>query len=209
VQGAVLVDDPFRGSGFADLRQPLHMSRSGDYDARGLESVPYDLNNYLERLGPDASLKSFAQFAAATAKEDPFAGGGVLDYMPHMPGFAACLADPAAPPDMSGFATAREAHLRIFNAVFAEKQLDALIVPQMRRALGARDGGDSIHETTVNEINIAGLPGVVVPAGYHEGGAPFCLIVVGPKWSEASLLGLAHAYEQATKHRKAPSLTRR
>jgi len=208
-QGAVLVEDPFRGSGFAGLRQPTSLSLSGDYDARGLESVPYDLNKYLERLGPGAALKTFSQFAAATVKEDPFAPDGVLDYMPLMPGFAACLADPVTPPDMSGFVAAREAYLRIFNAVFAEKRLDALIFPQMRGPLGARDGDDSIHETTVNEINIAGLPGVVVPAGYHEGGAPFCLIIVGAQWSEASLLAFAHAYEQATKHRKAPSLRRR
>lgn len=207
-QGAILVEDPFLGSGFAGLRQPTSLSLSGDYDARGLESVPYDLNKYLERLGPDAAIKTFSQFAAAIAKEDPFAPDGVLDYMPLMPGFLACLADPATPPDMSGFVAAREAYLKIFNAVFAEKRLDALIFPQMRSPLASRTGDDIIHETTVNEINIAGLPGVVVPAGYYGSGAPFCLIVVGPQWSEASLLGFAHAYERATKHRRPPSLTR-
>lgn len=203
-QGAVLVEDPFRASGFASLRSPI----SGDYDARGLESVPYDLHKYLERLGPGAALKTFAQFAKATASQDPFARDGVLNYMPLMPGFPACLADPETPPDMASFVAARETHLQIFNAVFAEKKLDALVFPQMRSALASRDGDDGIRETTVNEINIAGLPGVVVPAGYHEGGAPFCLIFVGPQWSEADLLGLAHAYEQATKHRRPPELTR-
>jgi amidase len=204
-QGAVLVEDPFAGSGFAGLRQPIP---GGEYDARGLESVPYDLHKYLERLGPDAALKTFAQFAAATAREDPFAPNGVLNYMPFMPDFPACLADPATPPDMSGFVAVREAYLAIFNKVFAEKKLDALVFPQMRSALGPWDGDDIIHETTVNEINIAGLPGVVVPAGHYEAGAPFSLIIVGPRWSEADLLRLAYAYEQATKHRRPPALTR-
>lgn len=208
-QGAVLVDDPFQGSGFAGLRATVHQGFSGDYDARGLESVPYDLNKYLERLGPDAALKSFAEFARATAAEDPFGPEGVLNYMPFMPDFPACLADPVHPPDMQAFAAAREAYLAIFNKIFAEKKLDALVFPQMRAPLGPWDGDDPIHETTVNEINIAGLPGVVVPAGYYEGGAPFCLIIVGPQWSEANLLGLAYAYEQATRHRRPPFLTHR
>jgi aspartyl-tRNA(Asn)/glutamyl-tRNA(Gln) amidotransferase subunit A len=208
-QGAVLVQDPFRGTGFASLRQTVHHGFAGDYDARGLESVPYDLNKYLERLGPDAALKSFAEFARATAAQDPFGPEGVLNYMPFMPDFPACLADPASPPDMSAFVAAREAYLAIFSKVFAEKKLDALVFPQMRASLGPWDGDDPIHETTVNEINIAGLPGVVVPAGYYDGGAPFCLIIVGPQWSEADLLGLAFAYEQATRHRRPPALTHR
>jgi aspartyl-tRNA(Asn)/glutamyl-tRNA(Gln) amidotransferase subunit A len=157
-------------------------------------------------MGPEVALKTFAEFARATESQDPFAASGVLNYMPLMPGFADCLADPTSPPDMSPFVAAREAYLGIFNEVFAEKTLDALVFPQMREALGPWNGADSIHETTVNEINIAGLPGIVVPAGYYESGAPFCLIVVGPMWSEAKLLGLAHAYEQATRHRKAPAL---
>ncbi len=63
-----------------------------------------------------------------------------------------------------------------------------------------------IQATTVSEINIAGLPGVVVPAGAHAGGAPFCLIFVGRPWSEARLLALAHDYEQATGHWRAARL---
>ena len=202
--GAVLVEDPFAGSGFAALRKPTLPGR--EFDARGLESVPYDLDQYLKRLGPDAALKSFAEFAAATADENPFAPGGVLAFLPDLPQFAACLADPTRPPDLSDFVAAREAYLGIFAEVFARERLDALIFPQMRSALGALHGSDTIHETTVSEINIAGLPGVTVPAGAYRSGAPFCLIVVGPRWSEADILAYAHAYEQATHHRRAPSL---
>ena len=203
--GAVLVEDPFAGSGFADLRTPTVPGT--EYDARGLESLPYDLGRYLARLGPGAAIKTFAEFAAATKAEDPFAPGGVLSYMPLLPGFRACLADPERPPDMSDFIGLREKHLTIFNAVFAAHHLDGLILPQMRESLAAREADDIIHETTVSEINLAGLPGVTFPAGYYASGAPFNLIAVGPLWSEADLIGLAFAYEQATHHRKAPVLS--
>ncbi len=202
--GAVLVEDPFRGSGFADLRKPtapLH-----EFDGRGLESVPYDLEMYLRRLGPKAALKSFAEFADATAAEDAFAPTGVLGFMPSLPQFAACLADPTRPPDMSEFIALKEAYLEIIDDVFTRERLDALIFPQMRDALPPLHGSDTIHETTVGEINIAGLPGVTVPAGYYESGAPFCLIVLGRQWCEADLLAYAYAYEQATKHRRTPVL---
>ena len=203
-QGAVLVEDPFRGSGFADLRTPT--LPSAEFDARGLESVPYDMQKYLERLGPQAALRTFAEFARATAKEDAFGPSGVLSFVSHLPQFAACLADPGRPPDLSEFIAAREAYLAIFDAVFAEARLDALAFPQMRTALPPLHGTDTIRETTVGEINIAGLPGVTVPAGYYESGAPFNLIFVGRMWSEADLLGLAYAYEHATRHRRAPRL---
>jgi aspartyl-tRNA(Asn)/glutamyl-tRNA(Gln) amidotransferase subunit A len=204
-QGAVLVDDPFANSGFADLRKPT--DPAGEFDFRGLESIPYDLEQYLKRLGPDAALKTFAEFAKATAREDAFGDAGVLRTMHMLPAFTAALADPSRPPDMSAFIALREAHLKIFNKVFATQRLDAVVFPQMRSALGPIFGDDIIHETTVSEINIAGLPGVTVPAGYYQSGAPFNLIVVGPMWQEAELLGIAYAYEQATRHRKAPTLT--
>jgi Asp-tRNA(Asn)/Glu-tRNA(Gln) amidotransferase A subunit family amidase len=204
-QGAALVDDPFDGSGFADLRTPTVPGE--EYDARGLESLPYDLGRYLARLGPDAALKTFAEFADATKAEDPFAPGGVLSYLPRLLGFRACLANPTAPPDMSDFIALRERHLTIFNSVFVSHKLDALVMPQMREQLAAREAEDIIHETTVSEINIAGLPGVTFPAGYYASGSPFNLIAVGPLWSEAELIGVAYAYERATRHRKPPALS--
>lgn len=52
--GAVLVDDLFEGSGLADLRKPT--PPLGHFDARGFESIPYDLEEYLQRLGKHAPL---------------------------------------------------------------------------------------------------------------------------------------------------------
>ncbi|MGN6332407.1 MAG: amidase family protein [Motilibacteraceae bacterium] len=51
----------------------------------------------------------------------------------------------------------------------------------------------------------AGCPSVVVPAGYTaQGRRPVGLMLVGPRWGDARLLALAHAYEQATRHRRTP-----
>jgi len=205
-RGAVLVEDPFRGSGFADIGRPV--PGSDHFDARGLESAPYDMQKYLERLGPHAALRSFAEFAATTASQNAFGPSGVLRYLNALPQFAACLADPTTPPDLSDFLAAKVAYLEIFATVMQRGRLDALVFPQMRDPLPPLHGPETIHETTVCEINIAGLPGVTVPAGYHASGAPFGLIFVGPMWSEAMLLSLAYDYECATKHRRAPVLSR-
>jgi aspartyl-tRNA(Asn)/glutamyl-tRNA(Gln) amidotransferase subunit A len=108
---------------------------------------------------------------------------------------------------MSAFIALREKHLAIFNDIFARHRLNAVVFPQMREQLAAREAKDIIHETTVSEINLAGLPGVTFPAGSYASGWPFNLIAVGPQWSEAELLGIAFAYEQATRHRKPPVLS--
>jgi Asp-tRNA(Asn)/Glu-tRNA(Gln) amidotransferase A subunit family amidase len=202
--GAVLVEDPFKGSRFAELRQPT--APLPEFDARGMESVPYDIEQYLQRLGPNAALKTFAEFAAATKAGDAFAGTGVLSYVSNLPQFAACAANPSRPPDLSEFIAVKEAYLRVFDDVVTRERLDALIFPQMRSELPPLHSGKPILETTVGEINIAGLPGITVPAGYYASGAPFCLIIVGHRWSEADLLAYAYAYEQSTRHRRPPVL---
>ena len=76
----------------------------------------------------------------------------------------------------------------------------------MRDELPPLHGAETIHETTVCEINIAGLPAVTIPAGAYPSGAPFNLIFVGPLWSEAELLAFAYDYEAATRYRTAPTL---
>lgn len=204
-QGAILVDDPFAGTAFATLREST--APLPNFDARGMESVPYDLHKYLERLGPDAALKSFSDFAKATEKESAFGPNGVLRFMHTLPQFVASLNAPTTPPDLSDFISLKAQYLRIFDEVFAAHGLDALVFPQMREELPRAKGG-TIQETTVGEINIAGLPAVTLPAGYYRSGAPFGLLFVGKLWSEADLLAYAYAYECATQHRKAPSLSR-
>ena len=202
--GAALVADPFAGSGFAALAQPA--PGLGHYDPRGEESFPYDMERYLRRMGPDASLRSWDAFTRATIAEDPFALGGVLFHLAAMPGFVTCRSDPTSPPDLSAFVAVREKYLATFTDVMARHRLDALVYPQMCRELPPLRGPGAIHETSVCEINIAGLPGVTVPAGTYASGSPFGLIFIGAEWSEAALLALAFCYEQTTRHRRTPSL---
>jgi len=204
-RGAVLVGDPFRDSGFAAVRELTPPLLDGD--ERGMESVPYDLQRYLERLGPQAAINSFAQFLVATAQENPFGPQGVLHYLQNLPDFPPCLAAPTVPPAQPRFVAAKAAYLRILDTVFARERLDALVFPQMRSEVPRFHSGEEIAATTVSEINIAGLPGVTVPAGYYRSGAPFGLIIVGRLWSEPDLLAYAYDYESATRHRRRPTLT--
>jgi amidase len=164
------------------------------------------MQKYLERLGPHAAIKTWRAFVEATRAQDPFAPDGVLPFMHSLPDFVASLQDPLHAPITTAFFALREAYLEIFTDVMREHRLDALVFPQLRDALPPREGSESLHETTVCEINIVGLPGVTVPAGYYPSGTPFGLIFVGPAWSEASLLGMAFDYENATRHRMAPDL---
>ncbi|MCJ8009003.1 amidase family protein [Lederbergia wuyishanensis] len=50
----------------------------------------------------------------------------------------------------------------------------------------------------------AGYPTVIVPAGYVPNGEPFGVSFTGTAFSEETLLKIAYAFEQATKHRKPP-----
>ena len=51
-----------------------------------------------------------------------------------------------------------------------------------------------------------GFPAIQVPMGYTRGGAlPAGITFLGRAWSEATLIKLAYAYEQATHHRHAPA----
>src|SRR5262249_41654097 len=51
-----------------------------------------------------------------------------------------------------------------------------------------------------------GFPAITVPMGYTRGDRlPAGLQFFGRPWSEATLIRLAFAYEQATRHRRPPS----
>jgi aspartyl-tRNA(Asn)/glutamyl-tRNA(Gln) amidotransferase subunit A len=55
-------------------------------------------------------------------------------------------------------------------------------------------------------INIAGLPAISIPAGFAAG-LPIGMQIIGPPFSEETLLKIAYAYEQATEwHRRRPQI---
>jgi aspartyl-tRNA(Asn)/glutamyl-tRNA(Gln) amidotransferase subunit A len=54
-------------------------------------------------------------------------------------------------------------------------------------------------------INVWGLPAISIPCGFTPSGLPIGLQIIGPRWGEAKVLQLAHAYEQATAwHKREP-----
>lgn len=51
-------------------------------------------------------------------------------------------------------------------------------------------------------VNLAGLPGISVPCGFGAGNLPIGLQLLGPQLSDAKLLEIARAYENATEFTK-------
>ena len=54
----------------------------------------------------------------------------------------------------------------------------------------------------------AGYPSIAIPAGYMKNGKPFGITFAGTEFSEGTLIKLAYAFEQASKHRKSPIITK-
>jgi len=58
-------------------------------------------------------------------------------------------------------------------------------------------------------VNLAGLPAISVPCGFSANGLPIGMQLVGKAFDEATILRVAHAYEQATSHhQRKPELVR-
>lgn len=83
-------------------------------------------------------------------------------------------------------------------------QLDALIAPTNGPSW-AIDlvNGDHFGGGSSEAAAISGYPAITVPAGFVQG-LPVGITFFGRAWSEPILIKLAYAFEQATKHRKAP-----
>jgi Asp-tRNA(Asn)/Glu-tRNA(Gln) amidotransferase A subunit family amidase len=68
---------------------------------------------------------------------------------------------------------------------------------------GRRSAGTHSNTAWVNPL---GLPAIVVPGGFYDSGLPFGLEIAAARWRDGDLVGWAFAYEQATLHRRPPSL---
>ena len=89
--------------------------------------------------------------------------------------------------------------------VMARNELDAIMYPTMRRK--AAKIGESQKGNNCYLSARSGLPAITVPAGFTDDGLPVGVELLGRAWDESLLLGLAYAYEQATKHRRPPDFT--
>ena len=89
-----------------------------------------------------------------------------------------------------------------------KNRLDALLAPTGGPAwltdLVNGDGGTVTLPGPSTLAAVAGYPHVTVPMGFYRG-LPIGLSFIGRAWSEPTLIKIAYAYEQATKHRRPPT----
>ena len=192
--GAVIVD-------------PADIATAGQFDESEFAVLLYefkaDLNKYLGEWAPAASAKTLEDLIAfnerTKEKEMPYFGQEIF-----------IQAQAKGPLTDQDYLRALDknhllARTQGIDTVMAEHQLDALIAPTGGPASlidlvnGDPGGGGSFSSPAA----VAGYPHVTVPMG-HVRGLPVGLSFVGRPWTEAVLIKLAFAYEQATKARRPP-----
>ena len=192
-QGAVIVD-------------PADIPTAAQLDDCEFEILLYEfkagLNAYLKSLGPDTRVKSLAELIAFNKKE-------AARELPHFGQEIFEMAQKKGPLTSTAYLTAmktcrsRSRALGI-DAVMTRHRLDALVAPTVSPAWPIDlVNGDHYLGSSSTPAAVAGYPAVTVPAGFVNG-LPVGLSFFGKAWSEAKLLSLAYAFEQATKHRRPP-----
>jgi Asp-tRNA(Asn)/Glu-tRNA(Gln) amidotransferase A subunit family amidase len=94
-------------------------------------------------------------------------------------------------------------------AVMDSLRLDAFVYPTWSNPprligdLNTTPGGDNSQLFSPS----TGWPAIQVPMGYTRGTLPAGITFFGRAWSEPTLIRLAYAYEQATRHRRPPAST--
>lgn len=192
-QGAVIID-------------PVRMPSSGDYGNAMFEVLLYEfkagLNAYLAGLGPNAPVKSLADVIA-------FNQANAATSMPYFGQELLLMAEAKGPLTDQAYLDARARALRFardegLDKTFADNNLDAIVGAGGGPAwLTNLVGGDHFRIGSSAAAAAAGYPIVSVPAGDMQG-LPVNINFIGKAWSEPTLFRVAYAYEQATKHRKAP-----
>ena len=161
-----------------------------------------DLNKYLGGLSttaPHRSLESVIAFnEREKTREMPYFGQEIM-VMAQKKG---ALTSPAY---RRALTTCRSrARTLGIDAVISRHKLDAIVAPTGSPAWPTNlVNGDHFLGASSTPAAVAGYPNITVPAG-DVYGLPVGISFIGPAWSEARLIALAFAYEQATKHRKPP-----
>lgn len=161
------------------------------------------LNRWLAGLGHDVPVRSLADLIAFNTRhadrEMPYFAQELLE-----------MAETKGPLSEPEYVVARERTHRLsraegIDAVMAEHRLDALVMPTMSPAVRIDLVNGEMHRGSAsNPSAIAGYPAITVPAGL-AGGLTVGLTFTGRAWSEATLIRLAYAFEQATQARSAPT----
>ena len=173
-QGAVIVD-------------PANIETAGKFDDSEFDVLLYefkaDLNSYLASLGPKAPVKSLQEIMTQAQAKGPLTEKKYLDE----------LAKDLKMSRTDGI-----------DATMDKNNLDAIIAPTGGPAwVTDLVNGDHFTGASSTPAAVAGYPNINVPAGFsHE--LPIGISFFGRAWSEATLIKLAYAFEQATRHRRAP-----
>jgi amidase len=191
-QGATIVD-------------PADIATAARLDACEIEILLYelkaDLNAYLATRGiaTAGTLKEVIAFnERERVREMPYFGQDLF-----------VRAEAKGPLTTPEYVTASALCRRLageegIDAVMKMHQLDALVVPTLGPAWPTDLlNGDHITGGGSTPAAVAGYPSITVPAG-SVGELPVGILFMGRAWSESRLIGLAFAYEQATKHRRPP-----
>jgi amidase len=197
--------DAMRRAG-ATIVDPAKVATAGTFDDSELEVLLYefkaDLNAYLAELPASAPARTLAGLIAYNeahpSEEMPYFGQELF--------VRAQAKGPLTSPQYRA-ALARNhrlARTEGIDATMDRHQLDALVAPTGGPAWPTDPlNGDHFAGGSSTPAAVAGYPNVQVPAGYVRG-LPVGISFFGRAWSEPVLLRLAYAYEQATRHRRAP-----
>lgn len=191
-QGATLVDV-----------KDYDMAKIGKHENLVLSTeLKADLNAYLAGSPPAVKTRTLAQLIAfddAHPEEMTWFGQGYFVKAERTKG----LQDPA-------YVKARATNLRLagpdgIDRLLREHRIVALISPTTSPAwVIDLVNGDSGGASDSSLPAIAAYPYITVPMGEVHG-LPVGLSFIGPKWSEARLLGLAYGYEQASHAARQPA----
>lgn len=192
----------------AELVDPADFGSLGEYDDDELEVLLYELKHDLDRYlatrtgVPVRTLAEAIAFNEANAaREMPFFGQELF-----------VRAQAKGPLTEPAYVEARARSRRLARAgiddVLKAHGLQAIVAPTSGPAwLTDHVNGDSYSGSSSTPAAVAGYPHVTVPMGQVHG-LPVGLSFVGAAWSEGVLLRLAYAYEQGTRHRRAPAFAR-
>ena len=158
------------------------------------QEFPFHLDAYLEAT-PSAHVRSLADFVSAGLYH------GILEG-----GLARSLeVEELDTEDYRASLAKRDENRAAITALLDERELDALVYPTIRRT--ARPIGQPQPGSNCALSATSGLPAITVPAGFAADDMPVGMELLGRAWAESRLIELAFAYEQGTRHRRAPDFT--
>ncbi len=162
----------------------------------------YDINRYLESLGEDAPVKNLEEIVASGMYSEYIKGS--LEYFMDMTDSIQVHGDgtPCTGPFTDSY---RIAYRNAIEQAMNAHEVGALIYPSWNNP-PAKVGNIDDYKGDNSQIIAphTGQPAFTVPMGFTSGNLPAGLQFLGRMFDEPTLIKYTYAYEQVTRHRKAP-----